>query len=212
MTNPTDRGLGGIVLAGGQSRRMGAAKALLRLAPDGPTVIERVLERVATVADAIIIVTNTPDAYAWLGRQMVGDLIPGLGALAGIHAGLSASSREHNLVVACDMPFLNPALLAHMACRPRQYDVLIPHLAGGMPETMHAIYGRACLAPVEEQLAAGDGKITRFFDRVRVEVVDDATLRALDPDLRSLSNMNTPEDFAAAQATYATERSAGGAA
>jgi molybdopterin-guanine dinucleotide biosynthesis protein A len=111
--------IGGIILAGGQSRRMGQPKALLRLTPDGPTLIELALAAVRSVAADAILVTNAPETYAFLGCRMVADQFPGLGALAGIHAGLAVSAHEHNLIVACDMPFLNPALLAALAAEPR---------------------------------------------------------------------------------------------
>jgi len=191
--------LGGIVLAGGQSRRMGTPKAFLRLTPDGPTLIERVLAALATVTAEIVIVTNTPDLYAHLGHRLTGDQFPGLGALAGIQAGLAASRHDYNLAVACDMPFLNPALLAALAAWPRDYDVLVPQLADGQYETLHAIYSRACLAPMTAQLTAGAGRVIGFFSQVRVVTVDEATLRRYDPDLRSLSNLNTPDEFAAAR-------------
>ena len=207
MTTPPP--LGGIVLAGGQSRRMGTPKALLRLTPDGPTLIERALAALDAVAAEAIIVTNTPDAFAHLGRRMVGDAMPGGGPLAGIHAGLSASAHAHCLVVACDMPFLNPALLAAMAARPRAYDVLIPRLADGGTEALHAIYGRACLGPIAAQLATGDGKIVRFFPAVRVAYLDEPALRAVDPDLTSLRNLNTPPELDAARGAVAGDAAGG---
>jgi molybdopterin-guanine dinucleotide biosynthesis protein A len=190
--------LGGVILAGGQSRRMGRPKALLRLAPDGPTLIEQVLARLRDVADEIIVITNTPDLFAHLGARMEGDRFPGLGSLAGIHAGLEASRFEHNLIVACDMPFLEPTLLRALAARPRDYDVLVPRLADGLLETLHAIYSRACLPAITAQLARGDAKIARFYERVRVQYVDEPELRRYDPHLRSAANLNTPDEFRAA--------------
>jgi molybdenum cofactor guanylyltransferase len=198
---PTRAGpaLGGVILAGGQSRRMGQPKAFLRLTPDGPMLIELVVAALATVADPITIVTNTPADYAFLGRPLVGDRFPGLGALAGIHAGLDASPTEHSLVVACDMPSLSPPLLAAMARVPRDYDVLIPRLADGQLETLHAIYGKACLAPIARRLAGGAGRVISFFDEVRVVYLDEPELRRHDPDLRSPRNLNTPDDLARAR-------------
>jgi molybdopterin-guanine dinucleotide biosynthesis protein A len=132
---------------------------------------------------------------------MVPDQFPGLGALAGIHAGLAASAHQYNLIVACDMPFLSPGLLAHMAGRPRDYDVLIPRQEHGMLETLHAIYSRACLAPISEQLAAGQAKVIDFFPRVRVAYLDEPEVRRFDPALRSASNLNTPADLEQARRT-----------
>lgn len=190
--------LGGIILAGGQSQRMGRPKALLRLAADQPTLIELVARSLAGVAAETILVTNTPAAFRHLGLRMLPDQFIGQGPLAGIQAGLAASRHEHNLVVACDMPFLNPALLTWLAARPRDYDVLVPRRADGTLETMHAVYSRACRPAIEARLASGDTRITCFFSHVRVIYVEEPELRRLDPDLRSLSNLNTPDEFVAA--------------
>jgi molybdopterin-guanine dinucleotide biosynthesis protein A len=191
--------IGGIILAGGQSRRMGRPKALLRLTPDGPTLIELALAAVRAVAADLVLVTNAPETYAFLGCRMVADQYPGLGALAGIHAGLAAGAHEHNLIVACDMPFLNPALLAALAAEPRDYDALIPRRDDGQWETLHAIYGRACLPAIGARLAAGAGRVIAFFPEVRVRALDETWLRRYDPDLRSFDNLNTPEEFDAAR-------------
>lgn len=200
MSDSATAPLGGVILAGGQSRRMGRPKALLRLAPDGPTLIELALAALRTVAAEVVVVTNTPDIFAFLGCPMTPDQFPGLGALAGIHAGLSASAYRHSLIVACDMPFLNPALLAALAAEPRAaYDVLVPRRADGQLETLHAIYSRACLDPIAAQLAGGAGRVIAFFPRVRVRTLDESFLRRYDPDLRSFDNLNTPDEFAAAQ-------------
>lgn len=199
MGEPAMAPLGGVILAGGQSRRMGQTKALLRLTPAGPTLIERVLATLRTVTAEVVVVTNAPETYAFLGCPLVADQFPGLGALAGIQAGLAAGGHEHALVVACDMPFLNPALLAAMAAEPRDYDVLAPCRADGAVETLHAIYGRACLEPMTDQLRGGAGRVIGFFPRVRVRTLDEPWLRQYDPDLRSFDNLNTPEELALAQ-------------
>lgn len=95
---------GTILLAGGQSRRMGRNKALLRLQADGPTIIEQVIAAVQPWGPPLI-VTNTPEDYAFLGLQMVPDARPGTGALGGLYSGLAAATAPYNFVVACDMPF-----------------------------------------------------------------------------------------------------------
>jgi molybdopterin-guanine dinucleotide biosynthesis protein A len=191
--------LGGVILAGGQSRRMGSPKALLRLTADGQTLIESARDALAAVCAEVIVVTNTPATYAFLGCRMTPDQFPGLGGLAGIQAGLAASAHAHNLIVACDMPFLNPALLAALAAEPRDYDVLVPRRADGELETLHAIYNRACLGPISDQLAAGGGRIIAFFAKARVRYLDEPWLRRHDPDLRSFDNLNTPEELASAR-------------
>ena len=184
------------VMAGGQSRRMGRDKSLLRI--EGQPLIERVLDRLAQVSGDLLVVTNEPDKYDWLaGRvRFVPDVIgPGRGPLAGIAAALTAAREPAVLVVATDMPFLCVPLLCHLARLAEEADVVVPVIEPGRPETLHAVYGRACLGPIERRLVAGRYKITGFFPDVRVREVGVVELRRFDPDLRSFVNVNTPEEW-----------------
>src|SRR5690606_20588107 len=95
----------GIILAGGKSSRMGRNKALLDF--HGQTVIETIANELQKIVNHLIIVTNNQEDYAFLQLPMVSDKWQGIGPLAGIHAGLSISKTEKNLVVACDMPFVS---------------------------------------------------------------------------------------------------------
>ncbi len=211
MTGPPAAPLSAAILAGGQSRRMGADKALLRLTPGGPSLVERVAAAVGAVADETFLVAND-DRLAFLGLRTVPDAFPGAGALGGIYSAVAGAAHDHCLVVACDMPFLAVPLLRLLASRPRDYDVLAPFLpvepreenrqsaAGGVYETLHAIYGRRALPAIREQLAAGRFKIIGFFPHVRVRPVPADELRRADPTLRSFFNANTPARFAEAQA------------
>jgi len=206
-TSGAKQPLSAAILAGGQSRRMGTDKALLRLTPDGPTLIERVLTAVRTVADDVFLVAND-ERLAGLGLRTVPDAFPGAGSLGGIYSAVAGARAQHCLVVACDMPFLAPPLLRALVDAPRDYDVLAPYLevglnrqggAKGVYETLHAIYGRAALPAMRAQLEAGQYRIVSFFPDVRVRALTEATVRALDPQLRSFFNVNTPERLAEAR-------------
>lgn len=187
---------------------MGADKALLRLSATGPTLIELVLAAVGAVADDVTIVVND-DRLDFLATRTVPDQLPGAGALGGIYSGVAAARHDHCLVVACDMPFLNRALLAAMAAVPRDYDVLAPLLpvpehrqgtVGGVYETLHAIYGRAALPAMRARLDAGEYRIVGFFPAVRVAPFPVERVREHDPQLRSFFNANTPARLAEARA------------
>ena len=195
--NKSQSDTGAIIMAGGKSSRMGTNKALLRLIPGGPTLIERVAAA-ARLVGTLLVVTNTPEEYALLGLRMVPDAVKGAGPLAGLFSGLQASQHDYNLVLACDMPRLNPDLLAFMAAQPRDYDVLIPRWrdASGAEqlETMHAIYSRACLPIIEQRIQANKLRMISFFPAVRVRYIDEAELRSIDPELASFGNLNTPDD------------------
>lgn len=196
----------GVILAGGQSRRMGGSpKALLPF--DGRPLIQHVAETLEAVLPDCLVVTNTPELYAFLGLPMVPDVFPGRGSLGGIYSGLRAAPGEAALCVACDMPFLEPVLVRYLAARAGEADVVVPE-AGGELQTLCAVYGRACLGPMERRLRAGQLKITGFFDEVRVLRVGDADLGPIQSAAVAFFNVNTPEDLARARALWA-ERAAG---
>ncbi|MGC4192541.1 MAG: molybdenum cofactor guanylyltransferase [Thermomicrobiales bacterium] len=187
------------ILVGGRSRRMGQDKALLPLVPDGLTVIETVVQTLATVADEITLVGAEVTArdYAFLGLRHVPDIVAGAGALGGIHAALTAASHERTLIVACDMPFLNADLLRHMASMPRDDDALVPLL--GQPQPLHAIYGRSCCPLIEANLRKGQYRVTGWFARAALRLLPRSAIAAFDPSLHSCFNMNTPDDLAVAR-------------
>jgi len=185
--------LAAAILVGGQSRRMGQDKALLRLTPVGPMVVETVAQAVRAVTDEIMLVGMETSACVFPGLPQVADTLPGAGPLTGIHAALAASDRSHLLVVACDMPFLNPVLLRYMATLPRDYDALVPVL--DRPQPLHAIYARTCLPVIEAHLREGDFKVTGWYEDANVRRIDRETMARYDPDGLSCFNMNTPEDL-----------------
>ena len=195
-----------VVVAGGQSRRLGYDKRALRLwGPRGPTLLEHTVGVVARLCPDVVVVLNDPEAWADLPARLVPDVYADGGVLGGIYAGLLTARHDHALTVAGDMPFLSAELLAAMLARPRDYDVLVPRsLQGGTTrnrldaETMHAIYGKGCLGPMRDALEAGRRQIAVFFPEVRVAFFEPDETRRYDPAGRSFLNVNTPEEVAAA--------------
>ena len=188
----------GVIQAGGKSTRMGGQpKALLELG--GRRIIERVLDAIAPVVDDVLVVTNTPELYAFLGLPMVADVYPDHGSLGGIFSGLTAATGDAAFTVACDMPFLHRDVARLVVARAGEGDVVIPRV-GQQMETMHAVYGKTCLGPIEARLTAGRLKIVGFFDSVRVVEIDEADVaRHRAPDVVFM-NVNTPEELARARA------------
>ena len=183
----------GVIQAGGRSVRMGGRpKGLMELG--GRRLIERVLMALTPVVDDVLVVTNTPQLYAFLGLPMVPDVYPGRGSLGGIYSGLRAAPGQAALTVACDMPFLHPEVLKLLAERSGEGDVVIPRVDEQL-ETLHAAYGKACLPHIEERLIAGKLKIVGFFESVRVvEITEADVARFRDPRLVFM-NVNTPEEL-----------------
>jgi molybdopterin-guanine dinucleotide biosynthesis protein A len=202
-----DRTAAGIILAGGKSRRMGIDKAFVAF--EGQMLIERVLDALKQVCGEIVIVADDREAYARFGWRVVPDTLPDFGPLAGLHAGLSAMRAELGVVVAVDMPFLNPLLLRAMLAAAAGWDAVIPALSPDLSadavqrqrakdldiHPLHAVYRRACLPPIRAAIDRDQRRLNAFFADVRVRYFGADELRAHDPDLRSLMNVNTPDDL-----------------
>lgn len=186
----------GVILAGGQSSRMGANKALLDFG--GETLIGRVARQFSAWFDQVVVVTNSPEQYAFLGLPMTGDRIPGLGPLGGLEAGLSASRFEHAFFAACDMPFLSEGLIRYLLAAAPGHEIVVPRI-GGEFEPMHAVYTRSCLPAITANLDARRLKLLRIFEAVRVRVVEESEIRPFGAPERLFFNCNTPEDLAQAR-------------
>lgn len=191
---PRVRDVAGVILAGGKSSRMGMDKATLTLSPGGGTLIERAAEKLGTLFERLLVVTNTPDAHAFLGLPMVGDRYSGRGPLAGIHSGLEQCGCRAAFVVACDMPFWEPDLVRFMVAEAPGYDVVVPFVSGEY-EPMHALYGRSCLPFIEELIASGNNRIITFFPQVRVRRINDEEAARFGAPTRMFLNCNTPGDL-----------------
>lgn len=189
-----------VIQAGGQSTRMGQDKGLMPFL--GRPLVDRVARRLASAGDELLVTTNRPEDYIFLMLPLIPDRIPGLGALGGLYTALSAAHGAIVAVVACDMPFVQPALL--LAQRDllieEAVDVVIPCSPEGL-EPLHAVYRReACLAAVEDALKAGERKVTSWLEKVHARIMSPQEVGAIDPAYRSFINVNWPEEFAAAEA------------
>ena len=195
MTETTS--LTGLILAGGASSRMGRNKALLTLA--GQTLVERVTQALAALTDDILIIANDAEPYRFLQRPIIPDIQPGYGPLMGLYSGLKAARGELALLAAVDMPFLSPDYLRFLLALAPGYDVVIPR-TGHRLHPLCAVYRReSCLPAIEQAIARGQRRLIAFHPQVRVRQVDEAELRRIDPDLRALMNVNTPEELEAAR-------------
>lgn len=179
---------------------MGQDKALLPFL--GRPLIQRVIERVSGIAGEVLVTTNQPDRYAFLGLRLAEDVLPGRGALGGLYTALSAASHRLVAVVACDMPFASPALL----CAERDlladpfFDAVVPRTEGGT-EPFHAVYRReACLPAIQKALEAGKWRVDAWFQQARLRFLTPEESLPYDPDRRAFWNVNTPEEFHQAEA------------
>jgi molybdopterin-guanine dinucleotide biosynthesis protein A len=184
------------IQAGGQSSRMGEDKALKTFL--GRPLIQRVVDRLAPVADELIVTTNRPEDYGFLGLRLIPDLKPGRGALGGLYTAVASAAHPFVAVVACDMPFASASLLeaASRLMAQEEADVVIPKSEHGY-EPLHALYRRAtCLPAIKAAIDADQWKVIAWFPQVRVRPLTLEEIRQHDPDGLAFWNVNTPDEFA----------------
>jgi molybdopterin-guanine dinucleotide biosynthesis protein A len=188
-----------IIQAGGRSSRMGQDKALTPFL--GQPFIAYLIERVAPLTDDLAIITNRPDVFAFLNRPSFPDLLPGIGPLGGLYTGLAAARNPYVAVIACDMPFVNLDLLRAQQnlLITEKVDLVVPLSREGL-EPFHAVYFREpCLTAVKTALEAGERRMAGWYGALRVRVMKPEEMVQYDSELRSFTNMNTPDEFQAAE-------------
>jgi len=187
------RDITGLVLAGGQGRRMGMVdKGLVEL--DGKPLVAHVLARLAPQVSALIVNANrNAERYAALGYPVVGDAIGGFaGPLAGLHAGLSAAATPFIATTPCDSPFLPADLVARLAGAFGQgaLDIAVARTFE-QPHPVFALVRRDVLSHLARFLEQGGRKIDAWYASLRLAEV------AFDDEADAFRNINTPEELAA---------------
>ena len=188
-----------VIQAGGQSARMGEDKALKPFL--GRPLIQRVIDRLAHLANEVLVTTNHPEDYTFLGLRLVSDLAPGRGALGGLYTALASAASPIVAVAACDMPFASASLLEAAArlLVQEEADVVIPKTDEGY-EPFHAVYRRAtCVPAIQSAIQADRWKVIAWFPSVKVRELTMGEVTRLDPSGLAFWNVNTPEEFAEAE-------------
>jgi len=195
-----------IILVGGKGSRLGRDKALEVIG--GESLIQLVVQRLRLVSQQILIVGSPCqlDLPFNCGIEYKEDLYPGKGPLGGIYTGLVASKSLYNLVVACDMPFLNIELLRYMIKLSPGLDAVVPRVK--RIEPLHAVYSKSCLDGMKTQLENNQLGITHFLNTINVKYVEQAECQRFDPELLSFFNINSEADLA--QANMLAKRESAG--
>jgi molybdopterin-guanine dinucleotide biosynthesis protein A len=193
---------GGIILCGGKSTRMGSPKALLPFGPE--TMLQRVVRLLGTVVSPIIVVAAPQQSLPELppGVIVTRDEQEGRGPLEGLRAGLKAlpATSEVAYVTSCDVPLLAPGFVRQMMALLTDHDIAVMEI-DGFPHPLSAVYRRDTLPHIEALLAEDRLRPVFLFDRVRTRRVQPAEMIAVDPELQTLRNLNTREDYLEALAT-----------
>jgi molybdopterin-guanine dinucleotide biosynthesis protein A len=184
----------GIVLAGGRSVRMGRDKATLELSER--TLLARAVQTLSLVCPEVIIAGGDESLASGCGPEVrwVSDPPGSAGPLAGVTAGLQAARHRACLVVACDMPFLNPALLSHLVDRLETFDAVVP-ISQGVSQYLHAAYSRSVAATAQALLRLQARSVHELVVRLQVLHLSEEHCSRFDPAGLSCFNMNTPADL-----------------
>ncbi len=181
-----------VILAGGQSRRMGSNKALLEVG--GFPLIQILVDRIRPITDQILISSNEDSPYRFLDLPVVPDHFKGHGPLAGFHAAMLRNTCSLYIMLACDLPNLQSSLLRNLVLLTEGFDAAIPVSADGLAHPLCAVYRRTCLPSVEKALLRGANKVIETFldDSLAIRWIGSAEGQFEDMDL---ANINTPEDL-----------------
>lgn len=194
--------LTGIILAGGQNRRMGGQhKALLTF--NGEPLISRQVRLMKSVCSELIVVTNDPKRFLPVvdrSVRIITDFYPGKGPLSGMHAAFSLAKHKLAWVVGCDMPFVSAAAALQLVEEIERscIDAAVPCLEGRL-HPLHAVYRTSCAASIAELLDAETYRVTELLSRIRCKPIDENAFAERGIEQNFAVNTNTPEEFAEAQ-------------
>ena len=160
----------GIILAGGKSSRFGSDKALFEF--NGKKLVEYSIEKLSPICNRLLLSTNQPEKYAFTGLKTVTDIYPDCGPVGGIHACLLHSGTEHNLVIGCDLPWLETSIFQFLLQKSFGYQVVMPSHKG-FRETMASYFHKSCADTLEQALME---KRYKIFDAI-------ASLKTFNPDI-----------------------------
>jgi molybdopterin-guanine dinucleotide biosynthesis protein A len=184
------------ILAGGASRRMGEDKALLRLSPGSPALLQKAVATALRISSDVFVVSPVDRDYQRFGARIVADLFPGEGPLGGIITALEAARSDHVLILSCDHPFLSAPLLRWMSELP-SHQLVLPEIRQDERALMfpiHARYRGDALPILLEGFSAAERRLKVAIQELETLRVGERDLRRFDPGLRSLINLNTAEE------------------
>jgi molybdopterin-guanine dinucleotide biosynthesis protein A len=188
------------ILAGGQATRFGGLdKSALTV--DGRTILDRqVAELSPLTSDLLIVGERTHHAAA----RTIADVVPGCGPLGGLHAALTHARGNAVFLIACDMPYVTTAFIAHLLQFASEADIVVPQTERGY-HPLCAVYTRACLEPVARRLADRQLRIRELVADMRTHVVTAEEIDRFGHRHRLLANVNTPAEHAGLEALRSHE-------
>jgi molybdopterin-guanine dinucleotide biosynthesis protein A len=182
-----------LILAGGENKRLPVMKGFLKI--KGRRIIESNVELLKEIFDCVIISTNNPECYFYLGVPMVGDIVKYRGPMTGLLSALITLEAPEIFVTACDMPFIKPELIRYIVDRwEKRWDAVIP-IFDSKSQPLLAIYSKKVVPKMEDSIRKGMRGLREFLKKIEVLYISEDEVRAIDPEGRSFVNINTVEDY-----------------
>lgn len=185
------------ILSGGKSSRIGTNKSFLVI--DGKPLIQRLTELLDSIFPEVVISSNEPELYDFLGKKIVKDFYQEKGPLSGINSALNSTSSGRSFIISCDMPFISSELIKYIIEYKSDASIVIPK-ADGRIQPLCGIYSKKILSEVELLLIESHnkdkglkGSIYELISRVQAEIIDVTKMKFYHPDL--FFNINTPDDY-----------------
>ncbi len=180
-----------IILAGGQSRRMGENKAFLKVGSE--TFIESLLKKFEVYGERII-VANDPLLYQFTGVRTVKDIYPDMGPVCGLYTGINESSHEKCVVLTVDTPFISVELMEHLSSMGDEVDAVIP-VINGRHHPLCAIYNKSAAKTLKNALEKDERKVRKVLEALTVKNVSEIELNQFGDVEKLFQNINTPEEY-----------------
>lgn len=183
-----------IILAGGQSSRMGFDKQFLEI--DEKKLMDSIISKLEIKFEEIIIVTNKPEEYKGLKHKIISDIIVGKGPLGGIHAGLKESLSKYSFVMACDMPNVNINYINYMeSCiGEKDIDGCVTIYKDNL-EPFVSFYSKDIIEDIERYLELGRRSMHHLLKNLQIHYIEEEIARKFSPDWDMFLNLNTIEDL-----------------
>lgn len=182
-----------VIQAGGKSKRMGTDKGLMNF--KSVTLIEYIINQVKVLSDDLLIISNEPNDYKIFGYPVYEDIFHDVGPLAGLHSGLINAKNDPILMLSCDMPFHNIALLKYLIEFSDQNDIVIPKIDDNKFEPFRAIYSKRCLSKVENSIQNNKRRMTSFYNELSIKEISKSEIEKFGNIEHLFYNLNTREDL-----------------
>jgi molybdopterin-guanine dinucleotide biosynthesis protein A len=181
-----------LILAGGENKRLPMIKGFIEI--DGKRIIESNIDVLERIFDNVIISTNNPEHYFYLGQPMVGDTISDRGPMTGILSALNIPEISEVFVTACDMPFISGELIRSIVDQwDTKWDAVIPVFAK-KPQPLLGIYSKHITQNMEKSIKSGTRSLRKFLEGIQVLYISEKAIRSIDREGKSFININTPKD------------------